>query len=520
MELVKKNLHQMCIKSEAVSQITFDEDYNVPDAKADVGRMIQKKGDVEITDISLSEGRARIAGRLIFHLLYVSDGENRKICALSGELPILETINLEGVQGGDKICLKWELEDLNIHLINSRKLNIRSVVTFHAFVEEIGDIQIPVEVRENKGISEKRRDLHVMELSVQKKDTLRLKKEITLASNKPSIHEILWREIEVRGLDLRAEEGKVTARGELFIFCLYAGDDDDHPLQWLEQAIPFNGEVECAGCMMDMIPRIETSCIQKSMEIQPDADGEERMLQIDLTLEMDIRLYSESVISLLEDVYKPEMELVPERKEETLDSLLIRNSSKCRVSDRIQARVPQNKILQICHSEGTIRLDEDRIVENGIEVQGIVELKVLYIVSDDDMPFYATEAVIPFRHVIEAGGIGKDCRYYLQNALEQLSTTMTDGNEIEVKVVMNLGAIVLRTKRIEAIQTVEERLPDKEKLQNMPGIVCYVVQPGDTLWDIAKSFYTTMDQIRTINGLKSDELVLMQQLILAKFTNA
>ena len=40
----KKNLHMLRQKSEAVNQVTFDEDYNVPDAKPDVGRMIQKKG--------------------------------------------------------------------------------------------------------------------------------------------------------------------------------------------------------------------------------------------------------------------------------------------------------------------------------------------------------------------------------------------------------------------------------------------------------------------------------------------
>ena len=35
-------------KSEAQNQITFDEDFNVPDHKADIGQMIQKKGEVEI----------------------------------------------------------------------------------------------------------------------------------------------------------------------------------------------------------------------------------------------------------------------------------------------------------------------------------------------------------------------------------------------------------------------------------------------------------------------------------------
>lgn len=44
MELIKNHLRQLSVKSEAVSQVTFDEDWNVPDVKPDVGRMIQKKG--------------------------------------------------------------------------------------------------------------------------------------------------------------------------------------------------------------------------------------------------------------------------------------------------------------------------------------------------------------------------------------------------------------------------------------------------------------------------------------------
>ena len=39
MELRKKNLHMMQKKSEAQNQITFDEDYNVPDQKADIGQI-------------------------------------------------------------------------------------------------------------------------------------------------------------------------------------------------------------------------------------------------------------------------------------------------------------------------------------------------------------------------------------------------------------------------------------------------------------------------------------------------
>ena len=43
MELMKKNLLMLQKKSEAVNQLTFDEDYNVPDTRPDISSMIQKK---------------------------------------------------------------------------------------------------------------------------------------------------------------------------------------------------------------------------------------------------------------------------------------------------------------------------------------------------------------------------------------------------------------------------------------------------------------------------------------------
>ena len=370
MDFVKKILHQISRKSEAVSQITFDEDYNVPDARPDVGRMIQKKGEVTIGDVQISEGKARVFGGLTFHLLYVSDGERRRICQLSGELPIDETIHLDGLTGGDKVCITWEVEDLNLHLINSRKLGVRAIVTLHAWIEELCDLAVPMEIRGESDVAVKRQEYRVVELAVQKKDVLRVKKELTIPSGKPELHEILWQDLEVRGLDLRSEEGRVSAQGELFVFCLYSDGEEDHPLQWVEQALPFQAEVECQGCISEMIPRIESTLGQTTLEIQPDSDGEERVLQAEAVLELDICLYQEETVSLLQDVYHPHRECIPKVQEETLESLLIRNSSKCRLTDKLQMRVPKNKILQICHSDGKIKIDEERIVENGIEVTG------------------------------------------------------------------------------------------------------------------------------------------------------
>ncbi len=109
-----------------------------------------------------------------------------------------------------------------------------------------------------------------------------------------------------------------------------------------------------------------------------------------------MKFFREEEYDLITDVYTPIRECVPEGKNEVLERLLVRNFSRCRISDRIQVKETQGKVLQLCHSQGKVKIDKTRIVENGVQADGVVMLKILYIIGNDDMPFYSMEAMIPF----------------------------------------------------------------------------------------------------------------------------
>ena len=55
-----------------------------------------------------------------------------------------------------------------------------------------------------------------------------------------------------------------------------------------------------------------------------------------------------------------------------------------------------------------------------------------------------------------------------------------------------------------------------EELERLPGIVGYIVQPGDSLWGIAKKFRTTQESVKKVNGLESDLLKSGQRLLVLK----
>ena len=514
MELKKESIQMLRIKNKATSQVTFDEDYNVPDVKPDIGRMIQNKGEVTVEEVRLNDGHAFVKGKLQADVLYVGE-EDGRVYSLSAGVPVEETLNLDGIVNGDKLCLKWEIEDLSIHIIHSRKLNIRAVITFYASVDELTGIRLPV-AADDENISVKKKQMCLLSLAVHKKDTLRIKDDITLASNRPNVENLLWYMAEPRNLDLRPGENKLRVKGELAVFLLYTGYEEENPPQWLEYTMPFSSEMECSGCMEDLIPHIEVSLLHQGIEVKPDPDGEERILQVDVVLELNMKMYREEEHELLLDAYSPHKECVLHRKKEMLESLLVRNFSRCRLTDRIEVKESQGKVLQLCHSSGKVKVDKTRITDKGIVAEGIVALKILYIIGNDEMPFYSMDAMLPFTHLIEAEEIGKDCTYLLQADLEQLSTAMADGDEIEVKAAVGLNVLVFRQWEEQLIESVEEQPLDRKKLESMPGITVYIVKAGDTLWDIAKKFYTTVDEISGVNSLTEKEVKPGQSLILVR----
>lgn len=143
MEFRKEDIQVLRTKSRATSQVTLDMDYNVPDVKPDIGRMIQNKGEVTVEEVRLNDGHAFVKGKLQADVLYVGE-EDGRVYSLSAGVPVEETLNLDGIVNGDKLCLKWEIEDLSIHIIHSRKMNIRAVITFYASVDELTGIRLPV----------------------------------------------------------------------------------------------------------------------------------------------------------------------------------------------------------------------------------------------------------------------------------------------------------------------------------------------------------------------------------------
>lgn len=253
----------------------------------------------------------------------------------------------------------------------------------------------------------------------------------------------------------------------------------------------------------------------KDLEAKPDYDGELREFDLDAVLELDIKLYEEQQIELLSDLYSNQQELELEQAQASFDTILTRNACKSKVTEKL--KLPQaERILQICHNEGTVKLDEVEIKEDCLQIDGVLEVTLLYLTSDDTSPVQSCVEQVPFHCTAEAVGISEDCVYQLDAGLEQLGAVMLGGDMIEVKGIVTLDFLVLKPVNEPVITGVTARPADLKRLEELPGIVGYIVQPEDTLWSIAKRFHTTTGAVIAANELADDQVKKGQRLLLVK----
>ncbi len=519
LELVKKNIHMNRWKGYAASQITLDDDFIVPDSMDDVDQIILSSGDITIDSVKVQTERVMVRGKLDFMNLF--RGVEGGLQTLSGSINFEEPINVPGLEEKDYVQLGWELEDLNAGLINSRKLSVKSIVSLKVKVETAGDINAAVEVDTGGSVSDMpvvetlRRNLDVASIALRHKDTFRIKDTVTLSGNKPNIDHVLWTEMKLRGVSLRPMDGKMMLDGELLVFVIYQGEGEGAPIQWVEESLPFSGELAVPDMTEDMVPVVTVHIIHKDIEAKPDSDGEMREMDMDSVLELDMKLYKEENMELLSDIYSTNRELTLQTEEALFDKILTKNMSRCKVVEKISLD-QADRILQICHSEGTVKIDDTEIREDGLHVEGVLEVRILYMTSDDAQPIQSIVEDIPFHFLIEAPGINEQTVCQLNPGLEQLSAVMMGGGTVEVKSTISLDLLALQPIREQIITNALESPMDLNNLQKLPGIVGYIVQPEDSLWNIAKKFHTTIDTIIATNGLTDKSVRPGDRLILVK----
>ncbi len=533
MELLKKNVHTERIKSKALLQIPLEMDINVSDAKPDVAKVIYNSGKIKIDEIKTGMNKIWVKGKLCYQLLYQVDGNESAasfesvLSGIEGELPFNEEIYLDKIEGQDRVVCRTKLDDMRIHLINSRKLSIQAVITLEPQVEENIAEELCVELDGmgntedktgmNNSLEYRKKSLEYLETVVKKRDLSRIHEETKLPAGMPDIGSVLWKSIDVRNMNFRPMEEKLGITGELGVFIVYKEDSTDK-INWYETMIPFNNSVECQNSREGMMSDIYYDIGHEEITIREDTDGELRVIGIETTLELEIKLYEKQSTSIVADVYGVSCEVQAGVATKEFTDLYAEVNMEEKLVRSIRLEDTEPKLLQICRCDAKVKTEEVACNGSQLKISGEVELQILYASSDEKAGLYPVHDTVPFELTKEVAELDTvqflRCGAVVQ--IEQQTVGIKDSTQLEWRGSMGVNVLIYISKREDILTELSISPINAAVLEKLPGFAIYYAKQGDSLWQIGKKYYVGVQRIKEMNNLTSDEIKAGDKLLIVK----
>lgn len=516
MELTKSRITTTNLKAAKYMEFTIDDDFNVPDAKGDIDRFIASKGQVVVEEVDVLENKVRLTGSVAYCILYQTDRDNDIFESHEGEIPFEEIVNADGVQPGDKVSVQAMLEDVYVTVINSRKYEVRGLVGVKVWACHQLTAEAATGIANGSGIECLTERVCFTNVAASSKDIMKLKEDVEIPANKPNIGSVLWDQVTFTELASRATDMGVHISGRMDIFVIYKPDDEALPVQYVSAAREFQDTISCDGINEDMILDDIITATRSVVSVRANDDGEDRILQVESCLNIDIKVYEDVETDLMRDMFSYSSQVEPVRSSFSYENLLMRNNAKTRVTRKERIKSSQPPILQVVNITGSVDVDEVKPTDDSVIIDGAVKAAVLYVSSDDTRPLNQMEMSVPFTYRVETVPLKPQDSIRIAPALSQISASLPSNDEIEMKAIVDMGITIFTRKEIELIDEMTIQPIDMKKKAAAPGVVGYVVKDGDSIWSIAKQYYSSLDSIRRVNQLGSDDIKSGDKLVIVK----
>lgn len=515
MEIIKKDISIDKKVGKESTQVLIEGDIIVPDTKPDIDIVLEANANAYIDNKDISNERINFKGNLDINVLFIAKGEEKPIYNMEATYPINDFINIDGIDKSMTVFTTCSITNLDYKLINDRKVSFRAILTVNSEVLAKENFQTIAEI---DGLDEnqmKKTTLNINKIACAKFDRFNIKDEIEISSARPNVKEILDCNLNISNKEIKVLDGKLNISGNIKACVLYKGDEEDIMPIYFEQELPFNGSLEADEATENMFADVYLDIQDRNINILEDGDGESRVIGIDAYIGCNIKVSYEDEIEVLEDAYVLNKSVQIDNNIQKYPILICKNKNQVPIKEIIKLEEHSLPILQVVKVSGKPILDNIQILEDKILAEGIIECNILYVTNNDEYPMHCHKAIVPYSQMIEAkGAISKNTDVDINVALEHIGVNMLSDKDLELRCVLNFDASVLMEKTLSFIIGILFQDIEQDILNNIGSMTIYVVQKGDTLWELAKRFNTTVADIVQLNDIENPDLIYPGQKLL------
>ncbi len=489
-------------------QLLLEGDIIVPDVKPDIRSVLEYDYDVVIDKVDVVNEKCLYKGVLDVKILYVAKG-SEYIHSMVNRLAIDDYLSVPEAADSTYYDVKSEIASIDFRMVNDRKLSYRCVINITGKGYQSGDYDYITDVEDISPSNILYKDIKVMNTVGVSRDKFIVKDQARVPQSSENISEIVQVKSRICNRDVKCLDGEVLVSGELLSTIFYRQDKEGSILEHIQHTTPFSGAVVMKESQegVGMTADVDMCVCDSKVFIADDEDGEERCFDLDTEILVKVKCVKEEKIKLVDDVHCVNKKAVFDVKDIETTNIVTKNKNQCNIKDVVTIDVDSHEVLQVVSVNPKAFITGVVVEEGRVTVDGYIELSTVYIAKTDVNPICSSKAKVPFSQVVEAKG----CKPYMQCEtdifVENIGFNALNDKEIEIRVNLNINLCVNENKPVSLASNLDFEDLDPEFLSGIASVTLHIIQPGETLWSIAKEYNTNVDDIVKTNNIEDADYI-------------
>lgn len=479
------------IIGQKLDNVIVEGDMIVPDIKPDILNTISNSGNVCIYKKEVLDGKVRLDGSVNVYIVYLADNEEGDIRSLNTTLDFTNIVDFEACKPGMSLDESVSIKNIECNVINERKLGIKVTLDTNVKVYSNENIEVIKEVVDMPNL-QLLEDLLEINSLVGEGNTKVHAKDTIMLDNIDNLAEVLKTDIKIINKETKVSYNKILAKAEAEFKILYL--TEDNRINSVTSKVPIMGFIDIANVIDTHI--CNTKYKLKNIIVKPNG-GEEHSVYVEAEIEITCFVYEKKTVRIIKDLYCPNMEI--RFTQRNIETRAYMESNK--ESLLLKERFVLEENSKIYDTDLKVNIISTRIQNGMIYYEG--ELEVDYLYGGSNFNQLKTNNIkFPFNHSIT---LNSTTRSIVETnvSVQDASVVIIPDNSVEINA--NIEFFV-ETYKDEEINIIEE-IDLEEMEMNTCSMTIYYTKHGDTLWNIAKMFNSTVEEIARINNIENPEKI-------------
>lgn len=489
MHIKTQRLKVKQVIGEKTKQVAVRSRITIPETKPPAEQVVNARAKAEVTQTEVIKDKVLVEGTITVHVTYVAAVPAQSVHHVEQDIQFTEAVEIPGAEPGMDVFTEVTVEQVKAHVDEANPRVIIVTVILKLFVKVTKTVEVDVVVDappENHPVKKK---VRVEEVIASGESQVVVSEQVALPPEKPDIEEVLDVISDVTITNKEVLTNKVVVEGVLTLQVIYVAALVGQPVHHAHFRVPFTQFIEVPGAEPDMQVDLRVK-IEDASARRKTA----RELAVDAVLSLKAEVTATREVTVVVDIKgHPELKKIKLFLDQVVGEAT--HQLVLRETGRIPPEKPEaQKVLDIfVHS---VEITDTEVLANKVIVRGIVEVKVTYVGTSPTQPVHAFEERITFNAAVPVPGARPDMTVRVTVTSEFASVELVGPREVAKHVVLKVTVRVTRVLQQEVLVRPVPAPPPECK----PGeVIEYTIQPGDTLFKLARRFGTTVDAILDLN---------------------